>query len=162
MKTKNILIIFILIFLFYHRSYADESFSSKTQLSYSIILTETGFIPEQISLFEKEWVSLFLTNTASENSCFILSDKEIHLSVQPGKIVATKIYFEKPGLYSFYCPLYQVKGTIRVLKKDLYALKENEKKEMRREISSQANLDHYFIDQDRYWIPKDRERFVDN
>jgi hypothetical protein len=177
MKIENFLVIdrkikwaFIVLFTI-NVSQSEEkkesSFLGKSGTSISLILTESGFVPDQISFYEKEWVSLNLANTSKEDSCFVLPEKNIHLSVHSGKVVGTQIYFEHSGQYSFYCPLYQMKGTLHVLKKTqtperiLASTFQGSHKKDKSFYDRHRQYEFYFKSKDEYWIPREKETHLD-
>lgn len=108
---------------------------------HSIIVTDEGYYPKQISLFEGEKLTIFLTSTLKNPSCLMLPQKNIFLAARRGEITEGTIYFNKPGIYWFYCPTGKIKGKITVLEKL------ETKKIVERKIASERRMGQ--------WRPKD-------
>lgn len=107
----------------------------------SIIATNEGYYPKEISVFIGEKLRLFLTSTVRERgSCLILPQKKVFLSARMGKVSEAEIMFDRSGVYKFYCPAGKIFGNITVIQKKDYR-KENE-----RSIASKV------FD---YWMPRD-------
>lgn len=83
----------------------------------SIIVTDHGYYPDQISVFEGEQVKFFLTSTVKEKGCFIMNTHNVFLSAQKGQVTEGEATFKKAGRYRFYCPTGSMKGHITVLQR---------------------------------------------
>lgn len=109
---------------------------------HSIIITEEGYYPKQISLFEGEKLKVFLTSTLNHPSCFMLPQKKIFMAARKGEVTESEAYFNKPGIYWFYCPTGKIKGKITVLEKL------ETKKIVERKIASERRMGQ--------WRPRDK------
>ncbi len=105
----------------------------------AIIVTEEGYYPQKISVFQGEKVRFFVTSTTDTPGCLIIPEKEIFLSARKGKVAETEVYFEKDGRFKFYCPSGKMSGHITAIKK------ESLNKKLKRSIASQP----------RIWKPRD-------
>jgi plastocyanin len=83
----------------------------------SVIVTQEGYYPEKISVFQGEKVKFFVTSTVSDPSCFLISEHDIYLSAYKGNLTEGEVHFKQPGHYNFYCPSMSHKGTITVIRK---------------------------------------------
>ncbi len=81
----------------------------------SIIVNQDGFYPQRIISFVGEEIKIYLTSTTQEPSCFMLRDQNVFISAKKGEITETTVQFEKPGQYTFHCPVGSISGTIMVL-----------------------------------------------
>jgi plastocyanin len=116
----------------------SQGFSNDTQLSYdyahteetvrpkkfdrptremAIIVTEEGYYPKSISVFEGERVHFYITSTLTEPSCFILAGKETFISANKGRLTETVVEFDEAGTHRFYCPSNKISGKVTVLGK---------------------------------------------
>lgn len=104
----------------------------------AIIVTEEGYYPEKISVFQGEKVRFFITSTTDIPGCLIMPDKEVFLSARKGKVSETEVYFEKDGRFKFYCPSGKMNGHITAIRK------ESQTKQLKRTIASEP----------RVWMPR--------
>lgn len=109
---------------------------------HGIIVTDEGYYPKSISIFEGEKVRFFVTSTTKEKSCFMIPEKEIFLSAIKGQMSEAQAVFERKGTYKFYCPTGKIKGKIVVLPKK----KKPSLKKAKRKIASDEVL---------IWMPKE-------
>lgn len=84
--------------------------------THSIIVTESGYYPNKISVFEGEHVQFFVTTTLDREECFMVQSHQVFASAEKGKVTEVKAVFEKPGKYKMYCPNNKFTGTVTVLK----------------------------------------------
>ncbi len=119
--------------------YGEKQNFEIPQRHHSIIASKEGFYPNKISMFEGEKLIIYLTTTSEGPSCFYLKEKNLFLTAHSGKISEGEAFFEKPGVYRFYCPSTKIDGKITVLKRPSLELK--------REVASKKI---------RYWYPKDK------
>lgn len=105
----------------------------------SIIVTDEGYYPRKISVFQGEKVRFFVTSTTDNPGCMIIPEKKIFLSARKGKVSETEVYFEKDGRWRFYCPSGKMDGHITAIKK------ESLNKKLKRSIASKP----------RIWMPRD-------
>jgi hypothetical protein len=108
---------------------------------YSIIVTQEGYYPKQISLFEGEKLKIFLTSTLNSPSCFMLPQKKLFMAARKGEVTEGEAYFNEPGIYWYYCPTGKIKGKITVLEKL------ESKKIVERKIASESRMGQ--------WRPRD-------
>ena len=104
----------------------------------SVIVTEDGYFPNKISVFENEQVRFFITSSQREPSCFLLGEHQLFLAAHPGKVSEGTIIFNKSGVYPFYCPSSKHRGSLTVLKKE-------DKNKIQRKIASTPS----------FWMPRD-------
>ena len=85
----------------------------------SIIIAPEGYYPKNITLFTGEKVKLYLTSILENHitTCLMLPEKSLFMSVQKGHISEGSLFFEKDGVYKFYCPTGKIEGKFVVLKK---------------------------------------------
>ena len=85
----------------------------------SIIIAPEGYYPKNITLFTGEKVKLYLTSILEQHitTCLMLPEKSLFMSVQRGNISEGGLFFEKAGVYKFYCPTGKIEGKFVVLKK---------------------------------------------
>ncbi len=83
----------------------------------SIIVTSEGYYPKSISAFVDERMRFFVTSTTENKECFILRDKDIFLSVVKGKISEGEVVFNEAGVYEYYCPTNNLKGSLTVIER---------------------------------------------
>lgn len=108
---------------------------------HSIIITEEGFFPNRISLFEGEKLKLFVTSLNESPSCLFIPDKKLFIGVNRGEVKESETIFEKEGVYHFHCPTGKIHGKITVIRKI------GEREKAQRKIAS-ARPSHL-------WVPKD-------
>lgn len=81
----------------------------------SLITTPEGYYPKAFSVFAGEKVKFYLTNTGNTPSCLMLPEKELFMSARKGHVSEGSAYFQKTGVYRFYCPTGKIKGLVTVL-----------------------------------------------
>ena len=84
---------------------------------HSIIATKNGYFPDHISIFEGEKLRIFFTSTSEISSCLKVREKTLFLSAKKGTIAEGEIIFNSAGVFEYYCPAGNLKGTITVLRK---------------------------------------------
>lgn len=99
------------------QTYDHNSFTKfqYPQRDMAIVVTNEGYYPDKLILFEGEKVKFFVTSTMNEASCVIVQDQEAFLSATKGKLTEGEMYFNKSGEFEFYCPGYAHKGKVVVL-----------------------------------------------
>lgn len=85
------------------------------QRDFSVIVTNEGYYPDRMIVFEGEKVRFFVTSTTTDSKCFILEDHEVFLPANKGKISEAEVVLDKAGEYSFYCPSFAHRGKLVVL-----------------------------------------------
>lgn len=83
----------------------------------SVIVTEQGYFPDKISVFEGEKVRFFVTSTIEGPDCFVVDKHKIFLAAEKGKLTEAETVFNVPGKYKFYCPSHKLNGHITVIEK---------------------------------------------
>lgn len=109
----------------------------------SIIATDTGYYPRELSVFEGEKVQFFVTSTTKAPSCLMIPGLELFMAAEKGQVSEGQAYFKRPGVYDFECPAGKIKGRITVLERP----EKTRERQMKREIAS---------DKLRVWIPRDK------
>jgi len=107
----------------------------------SIIISEEGFYPKNITAFKGEKIRFFVTAVVDEKSCFIIKGKDLFLSAEKGKISEGVAFFENSGKFEFYCPTLPYKGYVTILEKF-----KAKKKRKQRTIASEKL---------KVWMPKE-------
>jgi len=110
----------------------------------SIIVSKEGFYPSQLSAYVGEKVRFFMTASTDDPSCFFIEEKGVFLGAQKGKITEAEAYFDRPGIYNFYCPTGKLSGRLTILER-----KEDKK---RRDIASELNNKKNKV---KIWRPRD-------
>ena len=110
------------------------------QREISVIVTDEGYYPEKLAVFQGERVRFFITSTTKKPSCFMMNSQEIFLSAELGKITEAVAYFDRSGSYNFFCPTGKLKGKLTVLPKRV---------QVKREIASKKSKDIIKV-----WMPK--------
>lgn len=102
----------------------------------SVIVTQEGYYPKSISVFEGEKVKFYVTSTVEAPHCMIVESHKVFMAATKGKISEAEVEFNKPGEFSFYCPSSKINGKVVVLKKQ----------EPKREVASEKR---------NYWMPRE-------
>jgi len=105
----------------------------------SIIVTDEGFYPKSISIFEGELVKFYVTSTTNLSSCMMIPKKDLYLSATKGQISEGEVLFERAGVVKFFCPTGKIKGHITVLPR---------KRKVERRVASEKNII-------KVWRPKE-------
>ncbi|GEM_PF-3634060 len=109
----------------------------------SVILTDEGYYPKNLSVFEGETVKFYLTSTVEAPGCMIVQGHEVFMAANKGKVTEAEVKFERAGDFSFYCPSNRKNdGKLTVIKK----IDPNAKK---RGIASERSMDPSL------WTPKE-------
>jgi len=105
----------------------------------SIIVTQEGFYPKSISVFQGEKIKFYVTSTIENPSCMIIEGHKVFMAANKGKLTEGEAVFDKSGEYSFYCPGFQNNGKIVVI------TKQAPKRDVASEKSGQSMI----------WMPKE-------
>lgn len=97
---------------------------------FSIIVTKEGYYPSHISLFQGERARFFVTNLSDEPACVIVSQHNVFMAAEKGKVTEGEAYFDQAGTFPFYCPSTKHNGKISVIEK--------KKKVVERKIASET------------------------
>lgn len=114
---------------------ASESKVTPTR-EVSVIVTQEGYYPKSLSVFEGEKVKFYVTSTVETPHCMIVESHKVFLAATKGKISEAEVVFDKAGEFSFYCPSSKNNGKVVVLKK----------KDPKREVASEKR---------NYWMPRE-------
>jgi hypothetical protein len=106
----------------------------------SVIVTNEGYYPKSLALFEGEKVRLFVTSTLDAPNCLIVESHKVFLAANKGKVTEAEVIFDKAGEFSFYCPGSKNDGKIVVMKKLIPT----------REIASEKKAEDKMI-----WMPRE-------
>lgn len=109
----------------------------------AVILTDEGYYPRSLSVFKGEKIRFYLTNTAREDRCFMIQQKNIFLPVKTGELRSIVVEFEREEELSFHCPVGNMKGSITVLEHPA----ERRDRMAKREVASQKKS--------KIWMPRD-------
>lgn len=95
----------------------------------AIILSQEGYYPKSISVFEGERVKFYITATVEDPGCMMVEGHKVFLAANKGKISEGEAVFNKAGEFAFYCPSSKNDGKVVVLKKKIKREVASEKKE---------------------------------
>ena len=112
--------------------------------SISVIASDKGFYPENITAFVGEKVSLYVTAATDRPSCFIMKEHEVYVEAKKGEVREATIFLDTPGRFKFYCPSGQISGSFTVIDHP------NDQKKKKRDIAST-----HIGKTVRVWQPKD-------
>lgn len=105
----------------------------------AVIVTQEGYYPKSLSVFEGEKVKFYVTSTVEEPHCMIVESHKVFLAANKGKVTEAEVVFDKAGEFSFYCPSSKNNGKVVVLKKQV----------PKREVASEKKHDGML------WTPKE-------
>lgn len=128
--------LFLISFLLVFCARAAEELSHPTR-EISVILTQEGYYPKSLAVFEGEKVKFYVTSTVEKPGCLIVESHKVFMAATKGKITESEVVFDKAGEFAFYCPSSKSDGKIVVLKKSL---------PNKREVAS---------DRKEYWTPRE-------
>jgi hypothetical protein len=77
----------------------------------------------------------------------MLDTKKLYVTLYKGKILEKSIFFPKPGIYRFHCPVGKLKGQITILPKQ---------DKIMREIASRKKKIEKSAKKTQVWMPKNR------
>lgn len=83
----------------------------------AVIVTQEGYYPKSISVFEGEKVKFYVTSTVEEPDCMIVESYNVFMGANKGKVTEAEVVFDRPGEFSFYCPSTKKGGRVVVIKK---------------------------------------------
>jgi hypothetical protein len=119
MKQIKIVVFLEMIFIasLWAQGYDHHSFKKfkAPQRDFSIIVSNEGYYPDRLIVFEGEKVRFFVTSTSTDSKCFILENHEVFVPANKGRVAEAEIVLNKAGEYSFYCPSFAHKGKLVVL-----------------------------------------------
>lgn len=117
----------------------------------SVIVTNEGFYPNKIAVFEGERVRFFVTSTVEEPQCMVIDRHKIFLGAVKGKMSEGEAIFNTPGKYKFYCPSSKAKGSLTVIGKSGKTVTKVKKvvteSESKRTVAGK-------VDDPAFWIPR--------
>lgn len=126
--------LFLLSFLLVFSASAEELAHPTREIS--VIVTQEGYYPKSLSVFEGEKVKFYVTSTVDKPDCLIVESHKVFMAATKGKITESEVVFDKAGEFAFYCPSSQNDGKIIVLKKSV----------PKREVASEKK---------DYWAPRE-------
>ncbi|AYF44658.1 cupredoxin-like domain protein [Halobacteriovorax sp. BALOs_7] len=126
----------------------EEDYFKKTSFdvprrSISVIASEKGFYPENITAFVGERVSLFVTAATDRPSCFIMKEHDVYVEAKKGEVREATIFLDSPGRFKFYCPSGEISGSFTVIDHP------KDQKKKKRDLASTRR------DNVRVWQPKE-------
>ena len=119
----------------------EEKYYERPVREVSIIVTDTGFFPDQMMAFEGEKLKFFVTSTSKKSQCMVLQKHELFLAAEKGIVNEAEVTVEHPGKFRFYCPSFGHEGWLTVFKKG------NANEEARKPASEE--------EKPNYWLPRD-------
>ncbi|MBT3979915.1 MAG: hypothetical protein HOE90_01100 [Bacteriovoracaceae bacterium] len=122
----------------------------------SVIVTDHGYYPDRISIFEGEEVRFFVTSTKKTASCFTLKEKNVFLSALSGSVNEALVSFDVLGEIEYFCPSEKFKGKITVLPRSKApgAVAGRGIASVPSKISDDNSNDEY-RDGPSFWLPRD-------
>lgn len=96
-----------------------EANRKKAYQEVAVIANDLGFFPNTVFVTEGIGVRLFITGASARSQCFILDDFGIRRQVRNQKVEEIQFTPDRPGKYSFNCPMNGAKGTLVVRELDL-------------------------------------------
>ncbi|MCM2351725.1 MAG: cupredoxin domain-containing protein [Bacteriovoracaceae bacterium] len=131
---KLYLISFLILF-----SLLATAASERPLREVAVIVTQEGYYPKSLSVFEGEKIKFYVTSTVEEPHCMIVESHKVFLAANKGKVTEAEVVFDKAGEFSFYCPSSKNNGKVVVLKKQV----------PKREVASEKKHDGML------WTPKE-------
>ena len=119
----------------------EEKYYERPVREVSIIVSETGFFPDQMLAFEGEKLKFFVTSTSKKSQCMVLQKHELFVAAEKGIVNEAEVTVEHPGKFRFYCPSFGHEGWLTVVKKG------NTSQEVRKPASED--------EKPKYWTPRD-------
>lgn len=113
----------------------------------SIIASDSGFFPSQLSVFVGEEVHFYLTATSELPSCFILDDTSLFLEAKKGEVQHGVHRFKRAGVHRFYCPKGAISGQLTVLEDPRVVRQQKRKRELASENEAKARPS--------LWLPRE-------
>ncbi len=96
-------------------SFADDKKPPLREVA--VIVTQEGYYPKSISVFQGEKIRFFVTATVENPSCMIVDNHKVFLAANKGKITETEVLFDRSGEFSMYCPGSKNTGKVVVITK---------------------------------------------
>lgn len=109
------------------------------QREIAVIVTDQGYFPDKISVFEGEKVRFFVTSTIEGPDCFVVDQHKIFLAAEKGKLTEAETIFKVPGKFKFYCPSHKLKGHITVIEKLKITKADDQEKKVRNVASEEQD-----------------------
>jgi plastocyanin domain-containing protein len=91
----------------------EEVFKNGVQ-EFSLVATDTGFLPSKILVRKNIPVRLFLTSASPQTLCFVMDDFSIKKNMVPQRVDEVRFLPDRAGQYKFYCPIKEIQGTVVV------------------------------------------------
>lgn len=119
----------------------------------SVIVTNEGFYPDKIAVFEGEKVRFFVTSTTEVPQCLVIDRHKIFLGAAKGKMSEGEAIFNTPGKYKFYCPSSKARGSLTVIGKSGKTVTKEKKVVTKSESESKRTVAGK-VDDPAFWVPK--------
>jgi plastocyanin domain-containing protein len=91
----------------------EEVFKHGVQ-EFSLIATDTGYLPSRLIVRRNIPVRLFLTSGSSRTLCFVMDDFSLRRGVSPQQVEEIRFLPTRSGQYKFYCPVNEIQGSVVV------------------------------------------------
>jgi len=91
----------------------EEVFKNGVQ-EFSLIATDTGYLPSRLIVRRGIPVRLFLTSASARTLCFVMDDFSLRKGVAPQQVEEIRFLPTKSGQYKFYCPVQEIQGSVTV------------------------------------------------
>jgi hypothetical protein len=112
----------------------------------AIIVTDEGFYPKNISVFQGEKITLYLTSTAQEDRCFMIQQKGIFVPVAKNQLKILEVEFDREETLDFHCPVGNMRGKISILEHPDHRRDRLQKRELASESTTR---------QPKIWMPRE-------
>lgn len=81
---------------------------------FSVIATDTGYLPAKIFVRRNIPVKFYLTSASARKLCFMMDDFSVRKGVSSQSVEQINFLPTKPGQYRFYCPVQEIEGQVIV------------------------------------------------
>lgn len=123
----------------------EEKYYERPVREVSLIVTDSGFYPDQLVAHEGEKLKFFVTSTSKKSQCLVLQKHELFMAAEKGSVNEGEVVAEYPGKFKFYCPSFGHEGWLTVVGK-------NKAQDLNRKPASAEE------EKPKYWIPRDYDR----
>jgi len=91
----------------------EEVYKNGVQ-EFSIIATDTGYLPSRLIVRRNIPVRIFLTSASARTLCIVMDDFSLRKGVANQQVEEVRFLPTKAGQYKFYCPVQEIQGSIVV------------------------------------------------
>lgn len=91
----------------------EEVYKNGVQ-EFSLIATDTGYLPSRVIVRRNIPVRIFLTSASARTLCFVMDEFSLRKGVGAQQVEEVRFLPTKSGQYKFYCPVQEIQGSIVV------------------------------------------------